>query len=191
MRVNCLGKSAGKYRLVRMLGEGGMGSVYLAEYSEIESQAAVKVLHAEFTKDREVLGRFMDEARAVNRVKHPALVRVHDCEMESEIGAYLVMEYVEGLALRDEQLRLGRLPVERAVRLTRQIASALAAVHQKGIIHRDLKPENILLVEDPDMVGGAGQDPGFRHRQAHGRQVGHEPPHPHRPGDGYTAVHVP
>ena len=149
-----IGKSAGKYRILKLLGEGGMGAVYLAEYPEIESQAAVKVLHAEFTANREVLGRFMDEARAVNRVKHPALVRVHDCEMESEIGAYLVMEYVEGTPLRDELAAEGRLPLQRAVVLARQMASALSAVHEKGIIHRDLKPENIMLVKDPDMVGG-------------------------------------
>ena len=149
-----MGETVGNYRIVELLGEGGMGAVYLGERPEIESRVAIKVLHQKFVEDADMVRRFFDEARAVNRVRHPGLVQIHDYDRQDGVGVYLVMEYLRGRTLRDEIRELGPLPHDRAVRLLLQVASALAAVHEKGIIHRDLKPANIQLVTDPAVAGG-------------------------------------
>jgi len=149
-----IGRQLGDYRLVDLLGEGGMGAVYLGEVREIESRVAVKVLHREHVEKEDMVQRFMSEARAVNRVAHPGLVKVHSWGEDDEAGIYLVMEYLDGRSLRRVLRDEGPLSPARAARLGAQVASALGAVHGKNIIHRDLKPENIMLVPDPDMVGG-------------------------------------
>ncbi len=149
-----LGKSVGHYRLVKALGVGGMGAVYLGEHPEIESRVAIKVLLPRFVENPQITRRFLDEARAVNRIGHHGIVKIHDSGREEGVGVYLVMELLEGKTL-DEHLRSeGRFGEERVVRLLRQAAAALVASHQAGIIHRDLKPSNLFLVPDPDVPGG-------------------------------------
>ena len=149
-----VGQTVGNYRIVDVLGEGGMGAVYLGERPEIESRVAIKVLHQQYVEDADMVRRFFDEARAVNRVGHPGLVQIHDYDRQDNVGVYLVMEYLKGRSLRDELRKRKRLPHDQVVRVLLQVASALAAVHEKGIIHRDLKPENIQLVFDPAVTGG-------------------------------------
>jgi serine/threonine protein kinase len=153
-----VGGFIGKYRVLRQLGKGGMGTVYEAVHNEIGQRAAIKVLHAKLADDTGYAKRFLDEARAVSIVDHPGLVKVFDFNQSSDGTVYLMMEYLEGeplwqrmTRLRDRGERMSRTEV---LRVSRQLASALAAVHAKGIVHRDLKPDNIVLVADPDTAGG-------------------------------------
>jgi len=143
-----------KYELVRHLGTGGMGEVWLARHQSLRTELAVKFL---FTGDREedvrreALGRFRQEAQLSAqlglRTRH--IVRVHDVG-EDEAGPFLVMEYIPGPSLRDEIRPTGALSVDRVGAIVAQLADALAVVHEQGIVHRDLKPENILLGAAPD-----------------------------------------
>ena len=138
----------GSYRLVSELGRGGMGVVYLAEHTIMGKQAAVKVLLPEFSGREDLVARFFNEARAAARLHHPAFVEVFDCGIASEC-AFMVMEYISGESLTSCLKRETRMPVARAIGLTRVIAEAMAVAHENGIVHRDLKPDNIILPSDP------------------------------------------
>lgn len=149
-----IGQMIGNYRVVRQLGQGGMGQVFEAVHEQIRRRAAIKVLNADFSRNAEVVARFMNEALAVNVVQHPSLVGVFETGQIKTGAAYIVMEYLEGETLRDKLDRETRLPEATALLISRQIASALAATHAKQIIHRDLKAENVMLVQDPEVPGG-------------------------------------
>jgi tRNA A-37 threonylcarbamoyl transferase component Bud32 len=136
---------ADKYRLVRALGHGGMGTVYKAENVAIGKVVAIKLLHRNLAEDPIAMQRFHREARATVAISHPNIVEVLDMGNDTGGLPYLVMEYVRGTNLKKILRSAGPLPVERAARIGGQVASALAGAHARGIIHRDLKPENILL----------------------------------------------
>ena len=141
----------GPYRLIRLIGKGGMGAVYEAVQEPIERRVAVKILHGRYAQEPEIATRFFNEARAVNIVDHPGIVQISDYGQLPTGVAYLVMEFLKGETLGQRIKRAaGRMPVPEVVRLARQIAAALAAAHEKGVIHRDLKPDNVMLVPDPD-----------------------------------------
>lgn len=145
----------GAYSIVRLLGAGGMGQVYEGVHDQIRRRAAIKVLHRRYAHNKLIVQRFINEARAVNIVQHQSLVNIYEFGQTPDGSAYIVMEYLDGDTLRQRLERNGgRLPAEVAVRLCRQMASALAAAHAKGIIHRDLKPVNIMIVADPEAAGG-------------------------------------
>ena len=145
----------GAYSIVRLLGAGGMGQVYEGVHDQIRRRAAIKVLHRRYAHNKLIVQRFINEARAVNIVQHQSLVNIYEFGQTPDGSAYIVMEYLDGDTLRQRLERNGgRLPPEVAVRLCRQMASALAAAHAKGIIHRDLKPVNIMIVADPEAAGG-------------------------------------
>ena len=143
----------GRYKVVRLIGKGGMGAVYEAVDEEIHRRAAIKVLHAQYSANAEMATRFLNEARAVNIIQHPSLVSAFEFGKLPDGSAYMVMEYLDGETLRQRLQRLGPLGAD-AIRIARQIASALVAAHAKHIVHRDLKPSNIMIVPDPDMLGG-------------------------------------
>jgi predicted Ser/Thr protein kinase len=133
----------GKYTVVRRLGAGAMGVVYLCAQPELDRPVAVKVLSAGAADRPDQLARFQREARSSARLNHPNVVRVYD--VGSEAGCpFLVMEYVDGRSL-EELLSAGPLPLDTSLRLTCQVAQALQAAHEEGIIHRDVKPSNILI----------------------------------------------
>ncbi len=141
----------GPYKLIRLIGKGGMGAVYEAVQEPIERRVAIKILHGRYAQEPEIANRFFNEARAVNIVDHPGIVQISDYgQLPTGVG-YLVMEFLKGGTLGERIKRAaGRMPVPEVVRLARQIAAALAAAHEKGVIHRDLKPDNVMLVPDPD-----------------------------------------
>ncbi|HVH47412.1 MAG TPA: serine/threonine-protein kinase [Labilithrix sp.] len=145
---------SGRYRIEKLIGEGGMGAVYLAEHTHMRKRVALKLLHAEMSKDEEVLARFRREAEAAAHVEHPNVAAATDFGQTEDGAFFLVLEYVEGTSLRDI-LRTGALGVPRSLHVGRQIAFALERAHAAGIVHRDLKPENVMLVrkgDDPDFV---------------------------------------
>jgi len=144
---------AGRYRLISRLGRGGMSSVYLARHVMIDRLVAVKTLRRDLAKDPIQRDRFIREARAVNRINHANIVDISDFGESDDGLVYLVMEYVAGDPLH-RVLEDAPLPVERAIHIARQIASALSRAHQMGVVHRDLKPDNILIVRRKDDVDG-------------------------------------
>jgi len=140
----------GRYRIIRTLGEGGMGTVFLAEHALIKRRVAIKILHPELATDADVIERFMNEARAAGTLGHPNIVESTDMGFTHNHVPYIVFEFLEGALLTDEIYRVGGLPVRRAVRIATQIASALHAAHNAGVIHRDLKSDNVFLTDKDD-----------------------------------------
>lgn len=144
----------GNFRLLRKLGEGGMGVVYEAEHQQIGRRAAVKILHKEFAHSPDFAKRFLNEARAVNIIRHPSLVEIFEYGQQPDGTLYIVMEFLEGESLHKRiQTPGARLPQATVAEIGVQIARALAKAHEKEIVHRDLKPENVMLVPDPVRAG--------------------------------------
>lgn len=150
------GQVIGPYRLVRLLGQGGMGSVYAAIHQKIGQQIAVKLLSANLSRRASARRRFLNEAQAGAAVRHPGLVQIFDHGTLPDGTPYILMEFLEGQLLRAHlaQLADGKAPLRTVVRIGRQVAAALAAAHAKGVIHRDLKPDNLMLVPEPEAPGG-------------------------------------
>jgi len=137
----------GRYRIIKTVGEGGMGTVYLAEHMLIKRKVAIKILRAELATDTQVVERFMNEAKAAGAIGHPHIVESTDMGFTRDEVPFIVFEYLEGTLLTDEIYRVRGLPPRRALRIATQIASALHAAHSAGIIHRDLKSDNIFLTD--------------------------------------------
>ncbi len=131
-----------------------MGAVYLGEHTLIGRRAAIKVLHRDRSSQRENIERFFIEARATSAIEDPGIVQIYDFGVTPTGTAYLVMEYLDGEPLSARLRRLRLLEPHDAVRITRQIAGSLAAVHALGIVHRDLKPENLFMVRDSEASRG-------------------------------------
>jgi serine/threonine-protein kinase len=139
----------GKYRIVRKLGQGGMGIVYLAEHLLLGGQLALKFLAIELSKNPQFVKRFRNEARAAYQLRHPNIVEVADLDQDEDGSLFIAMEYVAGPSLRTA-LRDTKepIPVQRALQIAQGVAAGLAAAHSRGAVHRDIKPENILLCVD-------------------------------------------
>jgi serine/threonine protein kinase len=152
MMTLMIGQLFGNYRAVSVLGEGGMGVVYLAEHPDIGRKVAVKVLHPDFARDQSVLTRFLNEARAANAIRHPNIIEILDSGVLADRTPFLVMELLEGEPLSARIKRVGKLPINEIFDFSYQTASALSAAHAKGIVHRDLKPDNLFIV--PDTLDG-------------------------------------
>jgi hypothetical protein len=148
-----IGQLVGNYRIIELLGEGGMGAVYLAEHPGIGRKAAVKVLHPAYAAETEFVGRFFNEARAANATRHPGIVEIFDFGTLPSGASYIIMELLEGESLAARMRRTAETDVETAVEIIHQAAGALAAAHAKGIVHRDLKPDNMFLVPDQQTPG--------------------------------------
>ncbi len=138
---------ADRYLITDLLGEGGMGKVYLARHVRLPQQAAIKVLRPDQVRDASAIARFNREAAAASRIDHDRVARVYDFGETGDGVVYLAMEFVAGRTLKAILAADGPLPPRRVATLTRQIADGLDAAHRLGIVHRDLKPDNVLVVE--------------------------------------------
>src|SRR5450432_4411757 len=148
-----------RYTILKKLGEGGMGALYLATHNLLEKQVALKVLHGEFARKPDLVERFMQEAKSASRIRHENVIDISDFGATPEGLVFFAMELLTGHDLHDEIARArvagNLLPWSRTKRIFLQICSALTAAHAKGIVHRDLKPENIFLIDfagEPDFV---------------------------------------
>jgi len=149
-----VGTQVGAYRVLQQIGEGGMGTVWLAEHTMLGRRAAIKLLHPMFSTRPEIVARFFNEARAATAILDPGIVQIFDFGHHVDGSAYIAMEMLEGEPLDKRLRRLGRLALPDALRIMRQVASTLGVAHTRGIVHRDLKPENVFLVHDPEVYGG-------------------------------------
>ena len=138
-----------RFRLERALGRGGLAVVYEASSLDGQSRVALKILRAEFGDSSEIVDRFLNELSASARVEHPAVAKIFEAVQAADGTPYLVMELVPGIPL-SQRMNQGRLPVEQATGITRNILSALVVAHPAGVVHRDLKPGNVMLMGDPN-----------------------------------------
>jgi serine/threonine-protein kinase len=141
---------ADRYRVVRKIGSGGMGSVYEAVHADLGKRVAVKILHPQFASDASVVRRFRNEGKAAGRLQHGNIVECTDFGRTRDGAPFLVMEFLEGRTVADDLAANGAMPIGRATRIAAQVCAALGAAHREGIVHRDVKPENVFLVDRRD-----------------------------------------
>lgn len=146
---------ADRYKIIRKLGEGGMGTVYEGEHVLIKRRVAIKCLHAHYANSPEIVARFHREALAATSIRHPNIVEVTDMGRFPDGAFFMVLEYLEGRDWAADLSHTGPQPLGRVVHILSQVCDALGAAHEKGIVHRDLKPENVFLCprgDDPDFA---------------------------------------
>ncbi|WP_272458944.1 serine/threonine-protein kinase [Polyangium jinanense] len=137
-----------RYKIEKLLGEGGMGFVYLARHKVIDKKVAVKVLRSDMARDREILERFLQEARAASSIGNPHIIDISDFGDLPDGSTYFVMEFLDGKSLIQlNEDKAKRLEPDLIAKIAIQMANGLAAAHERGIIHRDLKPENIFIIQ--------------------------------------------
>ncbi|MBM4386242.1 MAG: serine/threonine protein kinase [Deltaproteobacteria bacterium] len=145
----------GRFKVLKLLGQGGMGAVYLAKQYSVDRNVAIKILRKEFVGDVVVAKRFLLEAQAASKLRHPNTITIYDFGQSRDGILYIAMEYLDGKPLRDLLVQDGSLPLDRSIRIITQVADSLSEAHRVGIIHRDLKPENIFLT---NMGEGGSED---------------------------------
>ncbi len=141
---------AGKYQLIKMIGRGGMGSVWEGRHTSLGTRVAIKFIEAEYANSQEARSRFDNEAKAAATIQSKHAIQIYDHGVTDDGKPYIVMELLTGEPLDKRIERLGRLPLQDVARIFQQVARGLGRAHERGIIHRDLKPENIFLVTTPD-----------------------------------------
>src|SRR5262249_38256410 len=135
----------GRYQIVRLLGEGGMGAVYQARQVAMDRMVALKIIGAEMVKSPDAAARFQREMKLSAKIEHPNTIRVYDFG-EADGQLFLAMELLRGRTLTQVMAESGRLDLGRIVRIGVQVTRALQAAHSEGVVHRDLKPDNIILL---------------------------------------------
>src|SRR5262245_59592264 len=141
-----LGKSIGRYRILSLLGRGGMGEVYKAKDATLGRDVAIKVLPSDFSIDSDRLRRFEQEARAASALNHPNIITIHEFGHDDGVH-FIVSEFIEGETLR-RRMASGLINAGEIPEIAIQVASALNAAHEAGIVHRDIKPENVMVRPD-------------------------------------------
>ena len=141
-----IGRQVGSYKVIKMLGKGGMGAVYMGEHPVIGSKVAIKFLHPQYAHDDKIVDRFFNEARAVNVIGHDNILKILDLNVTEDNRHFFVMEYLHGRAVQNMLRHGASMPLEITGPIFIQCCDALEAAHKKGIVHRDLKPDNVYLI---------------------------------------------
>jgi serine/threonine protein kinase len=136
----------GHYQVIKPLGKGGMGEVYLASDAKLDGKVALKLLPAEFTNQKERLRRFIQEAKAASSLNHPNIITIHEIG-EAEGAHFIATEFIDGQTLK-QRMAYTRMTLAEILDVSMQAANALQAAHGAGVVHRDIKPENIMLRPD-------------------------------------------
>ena len=136
-----------QYRILSPIGKGGMGEVFLAEDTKLDRKVAIKFLNAEFSKDADKLGRFIQEAKAVSALNHPNILTVYEIGEKDDTN-FIVTEFIDGRTLRESLSPKRTISLSKTLKIGAQVAEALSAAHKAGILHRDIKPENIMIRQD-------------------------------------------
>jgi serine/threonine-protein kinase len=144
------GPIEGKYEVIAKIREGGMGAIYKVRHRLLNELRVIKVMRPEVAESADQRKRFLREAQTATRLKHENVVSFYDFFVDDEGTAYMVMEYIEGINVRDMIRQCGPLPVDLALFLSKQCLSALAYLHRKGIVHRDIAPDNIMMMQEED-----------------------------------------
>ena len=139
-----------RYRLIRLLGKGGMGSVWLAEHTALKNEIAIKLIDSELGTVPQLRARFLREAQLAARIKSAHVVQVHDYGVSGDGRPYIAMEYLVGMSLRERLEKRGRLSGIETARIVSHVCRALSRAHEAGLVHRDLKPENIFIAQEGD-----------------------------------------
>ena len=149
-----------KYTVVKLLGQGGMGSVYLVRHNVLDSLFALKILASDVaTKNKQFVDRFIREAKLACKIRHPNLIAVHDAGQNQKNGLYyIVMDYVSGGSVRDLLKKTHRIPPDQALSIITQVADALTAACAHHMVHRDIKPDNIMFAADGSVKKTAEND---------------------------------
>ena len=141
-----IGKTILHYRILTILGEGGMSVVYKAEDTKLKREVAIKFLPSSLTSDKEAKDRFVREARAASALDHPNICTIHEINETDEGQMFISMAYYGGMILT-KKIEKSTIPIKEVIDIAIQIASGLIKAHQRGIIHRDIKPANIVITE--------------------------------------------
>jgi len=144
------GSLEGKYEVLAKIREGGMGAIYKVRHRLLNELRVIKVMRPEVAQSSEQRKRFLREAQTATRLRHTNIVAFHDFFIDDEDTAYMVMEYIEGINLRDLVRECGPFPISLALDLSRQCLSAFEYLHRKGVIHRDVSPDNIMMTREED-----------------------------------------
>jgi formylglycine-generating enzyme required for sulfatase activity/serine/threonine protein kinase len=151
-----IGKTLGKYQVLELIGRGAMAEVYKAYQPVLDRYVAIKLMHSFLAEDKSFLGRFQREAKAAAQLRHPNIVQVHDFDVMDGVYHYIVMEFIDGYALRDKLQELAAaneiMPLVEAIRIAREVASALSYAHDHGMVHRDIKPSNVMINRDDHAI---------------------------------------
>ncbi|MBI4835039.1 MAG: serine/threonine protein kinase [Planctomycetes bacterium] len=152
LKDSFIGRDLGTCELMRKIGEGGMGAVYLAHHKRLDKNVAVKILPVSFSKEEDRVKRFVREARSTAKLDHPNIIQIFDIQLAKPGGFYfIIMQYIDGDNLDMRIKKQGKLPIPEAIRIIKSAASALGAAHSMGIIHRDIKAENIMLSKNGEI----------------------------------------
>src|SRR5437868_7242801 len=146
-RDEMIGRLLGSYKVVKLLGQGGMGAVYMGEHPAIGSRVAIKVLHPRYAADQRIVERFFNEARAVNIIGHDNIVKILDFNVADGSRHYFVMDFLHGRTLQSIVQAGQPVPLRRMAPILLQCCRALQAAHEHGIVHRDFKPDNVFLID--------------------------------------------
>ncbi|MDG1657055.1 MAG: serine/threonine-protein kinase, partial [Crocinitomicaceae bacterium] len=140
-----IGKKINNYTIEKLLGEGGMGNVYLARHGGMDRKVAIKAILPELVSKEEVKKRFLVEASTMSKLQHQSIVTLYDY-VSNEDGLFLIMEFVDGIQLDEYMKKLGK-PIEEelAIEFTKQVVSACNHAHERGVVHRDIKPQNVMI----------------------------------------------
>jgi len=141
-----IGKTISHYRIIEKIGEGGMGVVYKALDTKLDRHAAIKILPAHLSADREAVARFVQEAKTASALDHTSIATIYEIDDTAEGETFIAMAYYEGETLRD-RIDRGRLDENEALDIALSIAAGLERAHERGIVHRDIKPSNIIITE--------------------------------------------